>query len=502
MCHSLSQSDIGGGQGSPNTNKRSRKKSAGARASVSNGLVLQTIEEELKQGALQDQLKGGLMLDLLRACIRLRNCSLPRINKTLNKRFHLPQNSQNAFDSLVSSITGGAAGSTVPFSGAPEKASSSLLNKLFTFDAVSPEVATRKQAKKASIIAPPPATKANPANTTPPAKEGLKAAIKPLIDRLTGSLDEELLGPLLPTASELAGLEDRTVVSYLEQRRKEVHGAVYAGYHLLARKEVAGKWIPLLHGDDPATAIPTHLSRVLLMVGREKTTLSAELGKLTVELGGRTALKNTRSSKAVAQSRWPKKRNAVEDDNERGDESEEEEGYDDSFGDQEDEQQSADLAAGSLLEDSSAGLRYSSHIYFELCHGLLDLYAELVEKLRSNAFLAQTASSANTGAACLTPITLGQATEEQEYLKVVCLLFRCTVLTLFSKLGRAEAHHGGAQHHCRQHLQHRRHRAQAVEQRGQQQHPGGVLPVVGAAGGGREALLHAAHQLAALPLGQ
>lgn len=501
----MSQVDARGGAPSSPSSKqmgRYRKTSSGGghgRNSVSNGLVLQTIEDELRQNEAVDKQKGTLLMDLLRACIRLRNYSVPSVYRRLQKQFPVAQSGQRPFDGVLNSnkdVSGGGAAVSV----APDKqsssssgASSSLLNKLFAAPA---DLASSRRGtlqKKGSFILSSPLAKssdrsespigvpfgrneaaASTRTASPPSFgkasiSGARASAVTLLDRLNAALEDDL-GALGPILSEVVTLEDRAVCAYLAQRRREVSGTVYAGFHLLARRELSGTWFPTVKfmpsdadgdnddedGEDygskggrdaslQSAVLPAHLSRILLMIGHEKSSLSTELGLLTVEFGGkrrRAALASrgaTKRYKAFTVDRYRSHEGATAaNEDERDDSAEEGDGgdhldfeYDDSLSNDNDFDEATQPAGrgGRTAEQQgsdaySHGLKYKDFIYSELCAALTDIYAELTDKLRNNTFVQSQGQAGGGGggggggSACRTPTTLGQAAEERDYFRV------------------------------------------------------------------------------------
>eukprot|EP01034_Spumella_vulgaris_P022488 gene22488-28616_t len=413
---------------SPTGKRGGKKPTGGTRASISNGLVIQSLEEELRNSETLDKQKVAFLLDLLRACIRLRNYSTPLLHRLLTKMFPISVAAQSvAFDSVLGATATSSSAPSASDASSPAEKSTSMLNKLFAFESVAPEPTSRMN-KKGSFYGAPAIRGGSPV-TISPNKNGseLKASSQSvsLLDRLQGSLDEDS-GALMSVLNETATLESKVVVSYLEQKRREIHGAVHAGYHLLARRETAGSWMPVVRlnaTESDGTYVPTHLSRILLMIGHEKSSLAAELGRLTVECGGKKQasasgpVKSRRSSPTKAS-----RPSSVEEDALSDEDSDED--YDDSLQDEHEEQTVSGTYSNSFVDgralasstgQSAMGLKYCEHIYAELCVALVDMYAELIAKLKGNTFL----SGGTAAGPCSTPHTLGQACEEMEYLKTV-----------------------------------------------------------------------------------
>ena len=133
--------------------------------------------------------------------------------------------------------------------------------------------------------------------------------------------------------------------------------------------------------------IPTHISRVLLIIGNEKTFLFNHFNKYTVENGdGKIDLHTNIDINNFTQD---------------------------------------DL---NVLEDSDnsilTGQRYNDYIYQELCISVLDIYSEILTKLKSNSLFSQPETDNQKGkhqntTAIKYTITYKHCLIEYEFLKVI-----------------------------------------------------------------------------------
>lgn len=114
--------------------------------------------------------------------------------------------------------------------------------------------------------------------------------------------------------------------------------------------------------------VPPHLSRLLLMVGSEKSTLANLLGNMTIDFGE--------------------------------------------------------------VEGAVVAEKYQDHIFREICHGFLEIYAELAARVNSNCLTngslppsvktdLMSVLTGSTSSLCQHPRAYGQATEELGYLLTI-----------------------------------------------------------------------------------
>jgi hypothetical protein len=334
------------------TTARNRARTVTASALQSPELL--RLEADLKQGEVSDEARSEYLLDVLRACAILRTNIIPRIWRETKILFPPPQ-----ADSSSSSASSSSSSSP--------SSSSSALNMRSSLGNFFDEA-------------------------TSESKEGgmVKSSSNTSLAALNGTSSNNLYNRLMKTVGlenseanvnieEVVRLESVTASNYVFYKLQSLHVVVMAGYAVLSKRESAGAWRATDSRPD-GFCVPPHLSRLLLMIGREKSNLNNVLGSLMIESGDIQAASSSSSS---------------------------------------------DTKATSVQQ----GEKYQEFIFKEIAHGFLDIYAELVARINFNsldgrydknsmpgkcdlATVLATATSAN----CQSPLCFGQATEELNYL--------------------------------------------------------------------------------------
>ncbi|KAJ1405181.1 hypothetical protein B484DRAFT_457141, partial [Ochromonadaceae sp. CCMP2298] len=379
------------------------------RSSVAGSLVLRTLDEELSY-ADHDSRRARTALDLLRACLHLRCSCIPRVSEGLVLIFPLPVvddemmfksfndrgfQRRDSANSLLLNVSVGK-----KLERGPKR---SILTKLF---AGGEEEALAPMAPTAPI----PKAPKLPESPDDPGLPGLKGGGGTLLDMLRDVVAASRVA-LCHNLAEVVVIEDEAASMYIEVKANQLRTCVFAGYALLHRQAA-----PRLE------ALPVHLARALLFLGREKETLGLELRDITIHRGREKGDKGERGEKR------PRSESA-----------------------------DSDL----LEEDPLLDLQYKHFLYRQLCLCLLQIYADLISRLQRNSFSdlqgtvlsgpdahresdsdsdgegargargargpqrgrrAQTEKSLGKGESlvpCRTPLSLGQAMEEYRFLQVL-----------------------------------------------------------------------------------
>ena len=320
------------------TSARNRARTVTASALQSPELL--RLEADLKQGEVSDEARSEYLLDVLRACAILRTNIIPRIWRETKILFPTPQ-TDSSFSSSAANMRGS-------------------FGNFFS-------------------------------EATSESKEGgmVRSSSNTSLTALNGTSSNNLYNRLMKTVGlenseanvnieEVVRLESVTASNYVFYKLQSLHVVVMAGYSVLSKRESAGAWRATDSRPD-GFCVPPHLSRLLLMIGREKSNLSNVLGSLMIESGdAQAAFSSSSDTKATAVQQ---------------------------------------------------GEKYQEFIFKEIAHGFLDIYAELVARINFNslegrydknslpgksdlATVLATATSAN----CQSPLCFGQATEELNYL--------------------------------------------------------------------------------------
>lgn len=368
-------------------NKRSPRGS-NLRSSIGNGLVLETLEEELKFGDA-DSYKACVQLDLLRACVALRCNCVPFVGAEMKKVFALPEDGQDKHDKHSHAATAATAANSntnaikssqdksAP-TGILNRTKSSLMTKLFT--------ATEKE------DAPPPAPAASvvespgrPLSVARAQSSDVKKKLA-LIDVLKLSVKLNQVEIFQQNLRDVISIEDQAASTYVSIKTKEIRTTIFAGYALLVHSEQNSVWHPL-PGGGAVARIPVHLARVLLTLGNERRKLADALGELTV-LRGEHALEEDDPARApappaaTAPAPVPASRSLFAQ-------------VDPDSGSDSDGGHAAGIEEGKTTARRAycEALLYRDHLYKQLCVGLLQNYQDLIRRLRTNTF-HDTASAA------------------------------------------------------------------------------------------------------------
>ena len=433
---------ISGGGGTA-TGRRGRNSRSHMRSSIGNGLVLETLEEELRFGQT-DQQRTKLQLDILRACVRLRCNCIPFIGEEIRRVFALSEEDEARRPAALD------AGGRLPFpsqdaakkkaghdaagpTGLLSRTKSSLMSKLFA--------PTEKDTDAPTAPVPAPMGSESPARIG--SKEKKKLALLNILLMAVKMINVELFEPNL---REVITIEDQAASTYVNIKTKEIRTTVFAGYALLVHNERESSWHALAGGGGALVRIPVHLARVLLSLGNERRVLAEALGGLMVLRGDGEGIKAEEVEEVVSPPQTGAAATAQASVGRSV------------FGAVEDSGSDSD---GGPAEDSRAALKqafcerlqYKDHLYKQLCVSLLNVYADLIQRLRGNHFAHHTHSDPTTdtgahqlptrrdnvfgtaplgeaeysssdsdseagGAFTKTPFCLGQAIEEHKYLKV------------------------------------------------------------------------------------
>jgi hypothetical protein len=342
------------------------------RSSIGNGLVLETLEEELKFGEA-DQNRARLQLDLLRACIRLRCNCIPYIGNEIKKVFALPEEQDAAAAAhaaasklpfpAVDAKNKAAPGTAAAAGGILSRTKSSLMTKLF-----SAEKETESQVAASALTG-----MESPARIG--GKEKKKMTLHYILLQFVKIISIDLFEQNL---HEVATIEDQAATTYVNLKAKDIRTTIFAGYAYLVHQETCNTWAPL--PSNGAVRMPTHLARVLLTLGNEKRLLAEALGDLKVLRGDTTpevedevvapatappgAISNPSSAPNTNRSLFG--------------------GVEDSAS--EDEDTTEDHGKAAAKKAFCESLLYRDHLYKQLCVGLLQVYQDLIERLRNNTF--------------------------------------------------------------------------------------------------------------------
>lgn len=439
--------------GDVNGAKRGRRSGTNMRSSVSNGLVLESLEDELKFGDT-DHNRARLQLDLLRACVQLRCRCIPHIGGEIRQVFAVPDEEEgraaaqqrHAVEKAAQDAKAKAAATAAAQAGNNllSRTKSTLMTKLFAATA-------DKDAD------PPSGTVIMETPTRAGHKGKKKLTLHSILTQFVKGANVDLFENNL---REVVTIEDQAASTYVNIKTKEIRTTVFAGFSMLVHTEAANAWNGL--NGSGAVKIPVHLARVLLSLGNEKRLLAEALGDLRV-LRGDTAgpeEEETPAGQAVPAAPVaagsppaPVRPGATRSlfspvAADSGSESDE----------------PAEVAAhpkNAAKHRFTERLLYRDHLYRQLCLGLLQVYQDLITRLRTNSFSANSAESSQkthdvqrhrnrrqadmftagssddeadgdssgeeAGNLSKVPFSLGQAVEEFKYLKVICVLVRAPV---------------------------------------------------------------------------
>lgn len=257
---------------------------------------------------------------------------------------------------------------------------------------------------------------------------------------------------------DAANLEEIAFSELVKSKISEINSTVLASYRALVKTELSSK----LHGvskldinkdniqnTSNTSQLPAHLTKILLIIGYEKSQISSTFSNLTIETGfydSRAIAMNGSSGGHInaLNSRFRKSSLGSESGSVSGSSS----GYGleststgaSSFYNRRiyrDNSRNEDLRLGGSLglgeysyQALPKGEKYGEYIFKEICHDLLLLYQDLVTRLSNNSFTSQvqqlivtssnqnqTMSNSSSSVQC--PQALGRAVEEFEFLKIV-----------------------------------------------------------------------------------
>ena len=289
------------------------------------------LETELKRGQVSETACGEYLLDVLRACVILRTDVIPRLWREVKHSF-------------------------------PAVAEGDELSVPSTRGTVSLFDVTDINQRWAASDDDHPGLRKNSSGS------GLTTlSVSDLFNRIMKTVGFEI-----PEANvnieEVVRLEGAVLNKYVLCKLDGLRVVCMAGYMVLTKREAAGAWREVGMRPD-GFVVPPHLSRLLLMLGNEKSILEATLSQMAIEYGA-----------------------------------------------------DSDGAVGGARRE-----RYQEYIFKVICHGILDIYAELVARVNGNrvspdsdGLLLKTdlasVLTGSTSAQCQHPRAYGQATEELVYL--------------------------------------------------------------------------------------
>lgn len=373
------------------SNGHGRRSKSGMRSSIGNGLVLESLEEELKFGDV-DHNRASLQLDLLRACIRLRCSCIPRIGVEMKSVFALPDDqigpnsttsptdgAQNKLPFPEVSVPaqahhqGSQNGGSGATTGILSRTKSSLMTKLFT--------ATHDKDSD-----PPSATPAAPVSAVSdsPARIGSKEKKKlTLLNILLMYVKVANVDLFEQNIREVVAIEDQAATTYVNIKSKEIRTTIFAGFALLVHNESCNMWkAPPEISAGSSSRISVHLARVLLTLGSERKVLADILGDMRVlkgsmvseeddeENGRPVTTPNTSALPSQAPTPSAPNRNLFGS-------------VEDSGSDSDDGEDNPKFSAKKAYCES---LLYKDHLYKQLCVGVLQVYQDLIHRLRTNSF--------------------------------------------------------------------------------------------------------------------
>ena len=202
---------------------------------------------------------------------------------------------------------------------------------------------------------------------------------------------------------EVVEIEDKAATTYVGIKSKELRTTVFAGYALLIHNELCGAWQPLATGGVGGLGgarIPVHLSRVLLTLCNEKRQLAEALAGMFVlrgenggSGGGVNAATNNGEEETKGNDGGAKSGASTPSGGGGGGGASRSlfGGVDDSGSDSDEgPEDGGGVARGtskrSMKRAFCEQLQYKDHLYRQLCVGLLQVYQDLILRLRTNKF--------------------------------------------------------------------------------------------------------------------
>jgi hypothetical protein len=428
--------------------KVGRRSSAGPgnmRSSVGNGLVLETLEDDLQFGDVGHH-KAQMQLEFVRTCVRLRCVCIPYISAEIKKTFNLPEDQG---PSLSPMGVGGSSGfGTVASAAAAlfkdrnkanggdasggnnlNRTKSSIMSKLFTAakdsetdssTVVAAKAAAERAAERAAATAAAAAAYGN--NDKGLGRGGgggggprIELSLMDILLTCTNNTAEAIgISVFARNLREVIQIEEKAVETYLGLKAKDLRTTVFAGFALQLYHETHGGWTAAT-GAASLAKFPTHLSRVLLTLGNERRLLAEELGDLSFMHGdgslvaggggagggagggGDVSSPNNGGGGAVAGSNLA----ATSADDiykdgagvpiTRTKSTSSAAGMDSDY--DSDNEVGAAAAVDARKKTYCEGLLYKDYLYRQLCVNLLTVYQDLIQRLRTDTF----ASSSGTG---------------------------------------------------------------------------------------------------------
>jgi len=306
------------------------------------------LESQLKQVEVSQDFRSEYLIDLVRAFANLRTSLIPRIWKEVKILF--PPSTESS-----SMATGGNLDA-------------------FYYKVRDEDIKGLKKAPSASAL--------NAADLTS------SASSSSLYNRLMKTVGNDNVDANV-NIEEVVRIEGITASNYVFYKLQNLRVIVAAGYAVLTKREAAGAWRSTERRPD-GFIVPPHLSRLLLVIGREKSFLNSYLGTMMIETGETVRRQPSSETTGTAALKAKGKTSA------------------------------AAVAAAAL----TAGEKYQDYLFKEICQGLLELYADLVAKLNFNCLGRETTTGVDLASVlsgsmspnCRHPFCYGQASEELAYL--------------------------------------------------------------------------------------
>lgn len=444
------------------------------RNSISNTFLLHTLDDELKFSETNDRLKQEMLLDLVRASVRFRTRTLLKVWHAVCKEF--PRDNGSHYKN-------GSIPFVVKLSDHANGEKGTLMSKLFGTEPVQVKAPFQSFNTFEDEFQQSNDSEFDQTETT----DGENRAFRDRLEDTIPFYDDALKN----IVSENILIEESAYSAYLEQKIFSIRSSIISGYSLFVLKDMSGTMPTRDSFHSDSFGVPTHLSRILLMIGQERVILRKELGRLGVELGfirrpenkianvnkddpttesgGNTSRKNSFSGTSFIYTHHHRKDtsntaslgtnfdNFSFNNNASSHINASEAAYDENDPDDYDS-----IIADSVMTQMQAIQHqlYSDFLFREICNSFMDVYGELIGKIVCNSLMEMTGSSATvpsrgirkSGAIdsfsmrspikdavggshglfvptavgvgsipysdTVTPVALGQAIEEYEFLKV------------------------------------------------------------------------------------
>lgn len=370
-------------------------------------LVLQSLDEDLQYLEIGwSQLTGGAeagakskassWMDFLRAIIRIRSYSLPRVIRSALKVFPAASEMSSIGGGLPSSTSFSSlkrfpSSRTIP---APDSSATmpgvSLLNRLFAGgdDDDKPAAATGSTA----------ATVLSAQNSGGTLVDRLLAGIEGKIGDLRNSNDatsSTVLFSVLPKADIMALLEAGAVQRYLDYRSASLRDIIFSAYAYLSATESNS----LKVNSAPDNCIPTHISRLLIIMYEEKRALTNCFASLTVKSGG--------GKEDFQLDKWAIEKLSVKKDGTKN------------LGGGADEREEEEPEEIKTIKPGEDKQLYAEYLFQAWTERVFDLYDELLRKMLENYFCSGENGQVSGNVATINcPRSLRQALEDWQLLRV------------------------------------------------------------------------------------